>query len=64
MHESAVICLCALMGFYLWSDAALLLIAWYSSVEPPVATSTKIWIVVRWVLGVAAIITALATLQR
>jgi hypothetical protein len=62
MHEWAVFCLCALMGFYLWCDAALLLIAWYSGVDPPIATSTKVWVSVRWAIGVAAIVTALATL--
>lgn len=59
MHQPAVICLCALTGFFLWRDVLELFIAYYSGVEQSIATRIKVWIALRSVIGVAAIVTAL-----
>ncbi|HEX5052106.1 MAG TPA: hypothetical protein VFZ65_10060 [Planctomycetota bacterium] len=62
MHETAVICLCVLTGYCLWRDVVEALIAWYSGAEPPLPAGTKGWIWLRGAAGIAAIVTALATL--
>lgn len=62
MHEVAVICLCALVGHCLWRDAVEVFVARYSGADPPLKASTKLWILIRGAVGVAAIVAALATL--
>ena len=62
MHETAVICLCVLTGYWLWRDVVEVFVAWYSGADPPLRASTKVWILIRGGVGVAAIVVALATL--
>ena len=62
MHQAAVVVLCVLVGFFVWRDFAELFIAWYSAVDPPMATKTKALIWFRAVIALAAGATALVTL--
>ncbi|MCB9870151.1 MAG: hypothetical protein H6837_09860 [Planctomycetes bacterium] len=54
--------MCLLTGYRVWLDAVELFIAWYSDAVPPLKARTKLWIWLRGTVGIAAIVTALATL--
>lgn len=62
MHNAAVILLCVFVGYFVWRDLAELLVAWYSGVEPPLATKAKVLIWSRAAVALAAGATAFLTL--
>ena len=62
MHNTAVILLCILTAYFVWRDSGVAFIAWYSGVEPSLSASGRLWIGIRGAIGVAAAITAIATL--
>jgi len=62
MHAVAVVILCALLAFFLWSDLAMLWIAWYSGVDQQFSRKDRWLIGLRTVAGLAAGIVAVLTL--
>lgn len=47
MHRAAVFVLCALVTWSVWQDLALAFLDWYSGLEPPLTTKTKVLIAAR-----------------
>ncbi len=62
MHQAAVFVLCALVGWFVWQDFALLFVAWYSELEPPLTAWTKALLWVRAFAGITAAVVAITTL--
>lgn len=62
MHAIAVVALCALLAYFLWSDLAGLMLAWYSGSDQEISRKARWLIGLRTVAGLLAGSVALLTL--